>query len=176
MHWGTFKQVNYSKMIGDVGSALPPPYPTIRVLSYSNCQRSTHSIFKYIFWNLALYGLICYTSGISVMVLVYHFIVTAITHHKHNAYMKLLIDLPNYLIELDSGQILCIITRLVHILVTSLAERLIICAIHCTEVDQHTFDSNNPNQILTTSSCLVSISIQWNFNITQVRPLFAPSL
>ena len=35
--------------MGDVGSAryepaLLPPCPTIRVLSYSNCQRSTHSI------------------------------------------------------------------------------------------------------------------------------------
>ena len=26
--------------------ALLPPCPTIRVLSYSNCQRSTHSISK----------------------------------------------------------------------------------------------------------------------------------
>ena len=37
--------------MGDVGSAryesaLLPPYPTIRVLSYSNCQRSIHSISK----------------------------------------------------------------------------------------------------------------------------------
>ena len=37
--------------MGDVGSAryepvLLPPCPTIRVLSYSNCQRSTHSISK----------------------------------------------------------------------------------------------------------------------------------
>ena len=34
--------------MGDVGAAryepaLLPPYPTIRVLSYSNCQRSIHS-------------------------------------------------------------------------------------------------------------------------------------
>ena len=45
--------------MGDVGSAryepaLLPPCPTIRVLSYSNCQRSTHSISKWIFGNLAL--------------------------------------------------------------------------------------------------------------------------
>ena len=45
--------------MGDVGSAryepaLLPPCPTIRVLSYSNCQRSTHSISKWIFRNLAL--------------------------------------------------------------------------------------------------------------------------
>ena len=37
--------------MGDVGSArykpaLLPPCPTIRVLSYSNCQRSTYSISK----------------------------------------------------------------------------------------------------------------------------------
>ena len=37
--------------MGDVGLAryelaLLPPCPTIRVLSYSNCQRSTHSISK----------------------------------------------------------------------------------------------------------------------------------
>ena len=45
--------------MGDVGSsryepALLPPCPTIRVLSYSNCQSSTHSISKWIFRNLAL--------------------------------------------------------------------------------------------------------------------------
>ena len=39
--------------MGDVGSsryelALLPPCPTIRTLSYSNCQRSTHSISKWI--------------------------------------------------------------------------------------------------------------------------------
>ena len=49
--------------MGDVGSvryepALLPPCPTIRVLSYSNCERSTHSISKWIFRNLALQGLI----------------------------------------------------------------------------------------------------------------------
>ena len=45
MHWDTFEQDNYSAVggMGDVGSAryepaLLPPYPTIRVLSYSNCQ------------------------------------------------------------------------------------------------------------------------------------------
>ena len=37
--------------MGDAGSAryepaLLPPCPTIRILSYSNCQRSTHSISK----------------------------------------------------------------------------------------------------------------------------------
>ena len=37
--------------MGDVGSAryepaLLPPCPTIRALSYSNCQRSTHSFSK----------------------------------------------------------------------------------------------------------------------------------
>ena len=37
--------------MGDVGSAryeptLLPPCPTIKILSYSNCQRSTHSISK----------------------------------------------------------------------------------------------------------------------------------
>ena len=45
--------------MGDVGSAryepaLLPPWPTIRVLSYSKCQRSTHSISKWIFRNLVL--------------------------------------------------------------------------------------------------------------------------
>ena len=45
--------------MGDVGSAryepaLLPPCPTIRVLSCSNCQRSTYSISKWIFRNLAL--------------------------------------------------------------------------------------------------------------------------
>ena len=38
--------------MGDVGSAryepaLLPPCPTVRVLSYSNCQRSTHAISTY---------------------------------------------------------------------------------------------------------------------------------
>ena len=42
--------------MGDVGSAryepaLLPPYPTIWDLCYSNCQRSTHSISKWIFRN-----------------------------------------------------------------------------------------------------------------------------
>ena len=37
--------------MGDVGSAryepaLLPPCPTIKVLGYSNCQRSTHSILS----------------------------------------------------------------------------------------------------------------------------------
>ena len=45
--------------MGDVGSAryepaLLPPCQTIRILSYSNCQRSTHSISQWIFTNLAL--------------------------------------------------------------------------------------------------------------------------
>ena len=45
--------------MGDVASAryepaLLPPCPTIWVLSYSNCRRSTHSISKWIFRNLAL--------------------------------------------------------------------------------------------------------------------------
>ena len=48
--------------MGDVGSAryelaLLPPCPTIKVLSYSNCQRYSHSISKWFFRNLALYGL-----------------------------------------------------------------------------------------------------------------------
>ena len=34
--------------------ALLPPCPTIRVSSYSNCERSTHSFSKWIFRNLAL--------------------------------------------------------------------------------------------------------------------------
>ena len=45
--------------MGDVGSAryelaLLPLCPTIRVLSYSNWQRSNHTISKWIFRNLAL--------------------------------------------------------------------------------------------------------------------------
>ena len=45
--------------MGEVGSAryepaLLPPCPSIRVLSYSNCQRSTHSMSKWMFRNLAL--------------------------------------------------------------------------------------------------------------------------
>ena len=45
--------------MGDVGSAryepaLLHPCPTIKVLSYSNCQRWTHSISKWIFRNLAV--------------------------------------------------------------------------------------------------------------------------
>ena len=53
--------------MGDVGSAryepaLLPPRPTIRVLSYSNCQRSTHPIFKWTFKNLALWRLTGCTS------------------------------------------------------------------------------------------------------------------
>ena len=48
--------------MGDVGPAryepaLLPPCPTIRVLSYSNRQKSTHSISKRIFRNLTRYGL-----------------------------------------------------------------------------------------------------------------------
>ena len=45
--------------MGDEGSAkyepeLLPPCPTIRDLSYSNCQRSTHSISKSIARNLLM--------------------------------------------------------------------------------------------------------------------------
>ena len=49
--WDTFKQDNQSTVggDGDVGStryepALLPPCLTKKVLGYSNCQRSTHSI------------------------------------------------------------------------------------------------------------------------------------
>ena len=63
-HWCT--RARYNRIItaqlegmGDVGSAryepaLLPPCLTIRVLSYSNGQRSTHSISKWILRNLAL--------------------------------------------------------------------------------------------------------------------------
>ena len=58
----TFKQDNYSIVEGDVGlaryePALLRPSLTGRVLSYSNCQRYTHSISKWFFRNLALSGL-----------------------------------------------------------------------------------------------------------------------
>ena len=43
--------------VGSVSYKLLPPCPTIRVLSYRNCQRSNHSISKWIFRNLALQGL-----------------------------------------------------------------------------------------------------------------------
>ena len=50
MHWDAFKQDHYSTVggDGDVGSAryeqaLLPLCPTIRVLSYSICQRTTIS-------------------------------------------------------------------------------------------------------------------------------------
>ena len=53
MHWDTFKEDDYSTVggMGGVGSArykpaLLPPYPTIRVSSYSNCQRFIHSFSK----------------------------------------------------------------------------------------------------------------------------------
>ena len=47
------------KGMEDAGSARyepaqHPPCPTIKVLSYNNCQRSTHSISKWIFRNLTL--------------------------------------------------------------------------------------------------------------------------
>ena len=45
--------------MGEVGSAryepaLLPPCPSIRVLSYSNCQRSSHAMSQWMFRNLAL--------------------------------------------------------------------------------------------------------------------------
>ena len=45
--------------MGEVGSAryepaLLPPCPSIRVLSYSNCQRSSHSMSRWMFRNWAL--------------------------------------------------------------------------------------------------------------------------
>ena len=45
--------------MGEVGSAryepaLLPPCPSIRALSYSNCQRSSHSMSRWMFRNLAL--------------------------------------------------------------------------------------------------------------------------
>ena len=48
--------------MGDVGSAryepaLLPPCLTMWISSYTNCQRSTHSISKWLFRNLALWGL-----------------------------------------------------------------------------------------------------------------------
>ena len=51
--------------MGEVGSAryepaLLPPCPSIRVLSYSNCQRSSHSMSKWMFRNLAVEELICW--------------------------------------------------------------------------------------------------------------------
>ena len=54
MHWDTLKQDNYSTGRGDGGSSAGwgtsptqlPPCPSIRVLSYSNCQRSSHSMFQ----------------------------------------------------------------------------------------------------------------------------------
>ena len=59
-----FKEDYYSTVGGDGGCrvsevyelALLPPCLTIRVLSYNNCQRSSHSIARWIFRNLALYG------------------------------------------------------------------------------------------------------------------------
>ena len=65
MHWHTFKQDNCSTVgedggcrVGEVRAGnigVLPPFSTIRVLSYSNCQRSTHSITKWIFRNLVLF-------------------------------------------------------------------------------------------------------------------------
>ena len=57
--------------MGDVGlaryePALLSPCPTIRVLSYINSQRSTHSISEWIFRNLALEGLLITKSCINV--------------------------------------------------------------------------------------------------------------
>ena len=53
MHWDTFKQDNFSTVggDGDVGSAryepaLLPTCLTIKGLSYSSCQRSTHTPFS----------------------------------------------------------------------------------------------------------------------------------
>ena len=64
MHWDTFKQDNYRTVgeeMGDVGlvrykPALLPPCPTItlRGLSYSNSQRSTHDMPKWNFQTLTM--------------------------------------------------------------------------------------------------------------------------
>ena len=71
MHWDAFKQDNYNTYtVGgdeDVGSAryepaLLPTCPTTRVLTYSNCHRSAHSISKLIFKYLALYELMLQNS------------------------------------------------------------------------------------------------------------------
>ena len=50
MHWDTYKQDNYSTVggdggcrVGEVRAGTTSPCPTIKVLCYSNCQRSTHS-------------------------------------------------------------------------------------------------------------------------------------
>ena len=58
MHWDRILMVQWEGM-GDVGSAryepaLLRPFPTIRVSSYNNSQRSTHSISEWTFRNLAL--------------------------------------------------------------------------------------------------------------------------
>ena len=67
MHWDTFKLDNYIIVggdgMGDVGLARYEPVldnifpvPDLKGFnkSYSNCQRSTHSISKWIFKKLAL--------------------------------------------------------------------------------------------------------------------------
>ena len=61
MHWVTFKQDNYSTVggdrrcrIGELRASITSPIPDHKSLSYSSCQRSTHSLSKWIFTNLAL--------------------------------------------------------------------------------------------------------------------------
>ena len=58
----SFKQNNYSTVGGDGGcrvgkvrSGTTSPMPDHKGLSYSNCQRATHAISKWIFRKLALY-------------------------------------------------------------------------------------------------------------------------
>ena len=60
---GTFKQDKYTTVggnggcrVGEVRADTTPPCPTIRVLSYSNCQRSTHSIANWVFQKFSTSG------------------------------------------------------------------------------------------------------------------------
>ena len=64
--WNRITPTQWEGM-GDVGSAryepaLHPPFPTIRVLSHSNYQRSTHLISKWVFRNLVLLSVMAYHS------------------------------------------------------------------------------------------------------------------
>ena len=95
--------------MGDVGSAryertLLPPCPTIRVWSYSNCQRSNHSICKWIFRNLALLRVNLVCKGILLFEAL-----TNVSWHYVNGYCTL--STSNYRVKMEiKVRLACYIT------------------------------------------------------------------
>ena len=81
MHWDTFKQDNYSTVRGDgevrsarYEPALVPPCPSIKVLSYSNCQRSSHSMSKWMLKNFSTLRINIYASFVQGLLSLHHLV------------------------------------------------------------------------------------------------------